>query len=214
MAKHWWLDVVCVVALLAAGILHWPTGDVSLSVAGPEAPAWGTIRDALLDGPDAGEWARSMLALHDGRYDALEAHRLPSWQLLVNAVMVVESSVVRAGHLTNHLLNIVVGLSIFLIGRLWGHRWIGLGAGALAMLSGHALAVSLRFGVDAAVVALVPVAMVGAVAACRKWQFGILSGILAALATATHFSTLGYALPGLALILIRCISKAMKYKSI
>jgi len=143
-----------------------------------------------------------MLALHDGRYEALEPHRLPSWQLLVNTVMFVEPSVVRAGHLTNHLLNILVGLSIFLIARLWGHRWIGLGAAALAMLSGHALAVSLRFGVDAAVVALVPLAMVGAVAACRRWQLGLLSGVLAALATATHFSTLGYALPGLAVILL------------
>ena len=82
MVKHWWMDVLCVAALLAAGVLHWPTGDVSLSVAGPEAPFWGTIRDALLDGPDAGEWARSMLALNDGRYESLEAHRLPSWQLV------------------------------------------------------------------------------------------------------------------------------------
>ena len=190
------------VALIVAGVMHWPTGDVTLSVAGPDAPAWGTIRDALLDGPDAGEWARSMLALHDGRYEALEAHRLPSWQIVVNAVMMFEPSVVRAGHLANHLLNIVVGLSIFLVARLWGQRWIGLGAGALAMLSGHALAVSLRFGVDAAVIALVPLAMVGAVMACRRWQWGIVSGVLAGLATATHFSTLGYALPGLALILI------------
>jgi 4-amino-4-deoxy-L-arabinose transferase-like glycosyltransferase len=202
MRKGWWLDLFCVLALVGACVMHWPTGDVSLTVDGPEAPAWGTIRDALLDGPDAGEWARSMLALHDGRYEALESHRLPSWQLVVNSVMAFESNVVRAGHLANHLLNLVVGLSIFLIARLWGQRWIGLGAGALAMLSGHALAVSLRFGVDAAVVALIPLAMVGAVLACRRWQWGVVSGVLAALATATHFSTLGYVLPGLALILL------------
>ncbi|MEC8193002.1 MAG: hypothetical protein VX127_09720 [Myxococcota bacterium] len=202
MRRSFWLDVLCIAALVAAGILHWPTGDVSLSVQGPEPPAWGTVRDALLDGPDAGEWARSMMAFHDGRYDQLETHRLPSWIVLVNAVMSVEPNVVRAGHLTNHLLNILVGLGVFAIGRLWGHRWIGLGAGALAMLSGHALSVSLRFGVDAAVIALVPLSILGAVLACRNWKFGVLSGALAALATATHFSTLPYVLPALALILM------------
>ena len=195
-------DVLCVLALVGAGVLHWPTGDVSLSVQGPEPPAWGTVRDALLDGPDAGEWARSMMAFHDGRYDQLETHRLPSWIVLVNAVMNLEPNVVRAGHLTNHLLNILLGLGVFAVGRLWGHRWIGLGAGALAMLSGHALSVSLRFGVDAAVIALVPLSMVGAVLACRHWKWGVFSGALAALATATHFSTLPYVLPALALILM------------
>lgn len=202
MRRSGWLDLICVVALIGAGVMHWPTGDVSLSVPGPEPPVWGTVRDALLDGPDAGEWARSMMAFHDGRYNQLETHRLPSWILVVNAVMSIEPSVVRAGHLANHLLNLLVGLGVFAIGRLWGHRWIGLGAGALAMLSGHALSVSLRFGVDAAVIALVPLAMVGAVLATRNWKFGLVSGLLAALATATHFSTLPYMLPALALILM------------
>lgn len=197
-----WLDLLCVAVLIGVGVMHWPTGDVSLSVPGPEPPAWGTVRDALLDGPDAGEWARSMMAFHDGRYDQLETHRLPSWIIVVNALMSIEPNVVRAGHLANHLLNLVVGLGVFAIGRLWGHRWIGLGAGALAMLSGHALAVSLRFGVDAAVIALVPLAMVGAVLACRNWKLSLFSGALAALATATHFSTLPYVLPALALILM------------
>jgi hypothetical protein len=202
MRRSWWLDVVCIVALIGAGVMHWPTGDVSLSVPGPEAPAWGTMRDALLDGPDAGEWARSMLALYDGNYNKLETHRLPSWVLLVNGVMAIEPNVIRAGHLANHLLNLLVGLSVFGVGRFWGHRWIGLGAGALAMLSGHALAVSLRFGVDASILALIPLSMMGAVLACRYWKLGILSGVLAALATATHFSTLPYVLPSLALILM------------
>ncbi len=89
MRRSWWLDVVCVLALIGAGVMHWPTGEVSLSVPGPEAPAWGTMRDALLDGPDAGEWARSMLAFYDGNYHKLETHRLPSWVLLVNGVMAI-----------------------------------------------------------------------------------------------------------------------------
>lgn len=197
-----WLDLLCVIALIGAGVLHWPTGDVSLSVVGPDAPSWGTMRDALLDGPDAGEWARCTLAFHDGRYDQLATHRLPSWILVTNALMVLEDSVVRAGHLANHILNVSVGLCIFAIGRMWGNRWVGFGAGALAMLSGHALAVSLRFGVDATVIAMVPLTMLGAVIAVRSTSLSVLSGVLAALATATHFSTLPYVLPALAFILM------------
>ena len=202
MRRSLWLDLLCVAALLWAGLLHWPTGDVSLAVPGPDAPAWGTTRDALLDGPDAGEWARAMLAFHDGRYEDLSTQRLPGWIIIVNAVMTLEDSVVRAGHLANHLLNVSLGLCIFAMARLWGQRWIGLGAGALAMLSGHALAVSLRFGVDAAVVTVVPLTMLGAVLATRRWQLGLLSGVLAGLATATHFSTLPYMLPALVFILM------------
>jgi len=202
MRRTWWLDLLCVAALIWAGVLHWPTGDVSLSVAGPEAPAWGTMRDALLDGPDAGEWARSMLAFHDGRYDELATHRLPGWIVVVNALMMIEDNVVRAGHLANHLLNVSIGLCIFGLCRLWGQRWIGLGAGALAMLSGHALSVSLRFGVDATVLAMVPLTILGAVVAVRYWKLSILSGVMAAFATATHFSTLPYVLPALVFILL------------
>ncbi|MGB0638924.1 MAG: hypothetical protein ACPGTU_06315 [Myxococcota bacterium] len=204
------LDVLCVAALVGACILHWPNAEVSLSVEGPAQPAWGTIRDALLDGPDAGEWARSMLALHDGRYNELETHRLPTWLIIVNAVMSIEPNVVRAGHLANHLLNLVLGLGVFAVGRLAGQRWIGLGAAALAMMSGHALAVSLRFGVDAAVIAMVPLAIVGAQLACRKWQLGVLSGVMAGLVMATHFSTLPYILPGFALILM-CGGKGTRW---
>ena len=96
MRRGLWLDLLCVAALVWAGLLHWPTGDVSLSVPGPDAPAWGTTRDALLDGPDAGEWARAMLAFHDGRYNELSTQRLPGWIVIVNAVMFIEENVVRA----------------------------------------------------------------------------------------------------------------------
>ena len=109
MRYRWLLDLLCVAALAGACVLHWPTTEITLTVPGPEQPEWGTIRDALLDGPDAGEWARSMLALHDGRYNELETHRLPTWMLIVNAVMSIEPNVVRAGHLANHLLNLTQG---------------------------------------------------------------------------------------------------------
>ena len=198
----WVLDLLCVAALLFAGITHWPTAELSIPQPAPEAPSWGTVRDALLDGPDAGEWARHMLAIQARDYQALDPHRMPTWSMLVNGLLPFEPDVVKAGHLSNHLLNLALGLVVFLVGRMAGHRWIGLGAGALAMLATHSLAVSLRFGVDGTVLTMVPLAVLGALLACRKWWLGVLAGIIAAYVTAAHFSTIPYFLPPLVLILI------------
>jgi len=199
---NWVLDGLCVTALLYAGIVHWPTTEILVTAPAPDAPGWGTVRDALLDGPDAGEWARNMLAVHDGNHHALDPHRMPTWSMLVNALLYIEPDVVRAGHLSNHLLNLALGLIVFCIGRVAGHRWIGLGAGALSMLATHSLAVSLRFGVDGTVLALVPLAVLGALLACKKWWLGPVAGVLAAYTAAAHFSTLPYFLPPLILILL------------
>jgi hypothetical protein len=196
------LDLLCVALVLAMGILHWPTGELSMPTVGPDVPWWGTVRDALLDGPDAGEWAKNMLALQDGRVSELDSHRLPGWVILVNGILFFEPDVARAGHLMNHLLLLALGLGVFLIGRLGEQRWVGLGGAALAMLSGHAIEVSMRFGVDAAVIGLIPWTLVGALLACRKWQLGLLSGAIAGLVTGLHFSTIPYALPALALIVM------------
>jgi hypothetical protein len=196
------LDLLCVVLVLAMGILHWPTGELAMPTEGPEVPGWGTVRDALLDGPDAGEWAKNMLALQDGRISELDSHRLPGWVVIVNGALLFEPNVARAGHLVNHLLLLGLGLGVFLIGRLSEQRWVGLGAAALAMLGGHAIEVSLRFGVDAAVIGLIPWTIAAALMATKRWQLGLLSGAVAGLVTGLHFSTLPYALPALALILM------------
>ena len=196
------LDLLCVALVVGMGILHWPTGELYLPVDGPDAPWWGTVRDALLDGPDAGEWAKNMLALADGRVGDLDSHRLPGWVILVNGVLPFQPDVALAGHLMNHLLLLGLGLGIFWVGRLNDQRFIGLGAAALAMLSGHALEVSLRFGVDSAIIGLIPWTLVGALLARRRWWLGLLSGGIAGLVTGLHFSTIPYALPALALILM------------
>lgn len=200
--RTWILDCLCLAAIVVAGVVHWPMGELTLPAQGPAQPAWGTVRDALLDGPDAGEWARTMLAFYDGRFGELETHRLPTWVLIVNAVMLVEPEVTRAGHLANHLLNLALGVGVFFVGRFSGRRWVGLGAAGLSMLSMHALSVSLRFGVDAAVLAAVPFAIVAAILATKRWWLGLLSGVVGTFVAVTHFSTLPYVLPGLALILM------------
>jgi len=201
-SRMWIWDVLIGALVVTLGILHWPTGEIVMPVDGPEAPWWGTVRDALLDGPDAGEWAKNMLALQDGRVGDLDSHRLPAWVILVNGVLPFEPDVARAGHLLNHLLNLMLGLGVYFVGRLGGQRAIGLGAAALTMLSGHALEVSMRFGVDAAVIGLIPWTLVGALLARKRWWLGLLSGAVAGLVTGLHFSTLAFGLPALALILM------------
>ena len=193
-------DLICVALIVALGVYLWPTWSTAISAHMPTAPSWGTVRDGLLDGPDAGEWARSIVALHEGRFSDVDIHRAPTWLIMVNIMMVFEENVVLAGHLTNHILMIVAGLTVWLIGRLSTGRSLGLAAAALTMVSSHSTGAASRFGVDMAVITTIPLTILAAQFACRKGYMGLLAGAVAGMVMATHFSTLPYALPALLLI--------------
>jgi hypothetical protein len=122
--------------------------------------------------------------------------------VLVNIVMAIESNVVLAGHLTNHILMVVAGLTVWLIGRLSTGRSLGLAAAALTMVNSHSTEAASRFGVDMAVIALIPLTILTAQLACRKGYLGLLAGAVAGAVMATHLSTLPYALPALLLIVL------------
>ncbi len=196
------LDAVCLAVIVTLACWIWPTWETPLQSGVPQAPAWGTIRDALLDGPDAGEWARSIMAFQDGRLADMDPHRLPTWIFLVNGIMLVEEGVAEAGHLANHLLLAVLGIGVWLIGRFSTGRSVGLAAASLAMLGSHATESSLRFGVDMTVLALIPLSICSAQLACRHWKLGLLSGGVSGVVMATHLSALPYALPAGVLILL------------
>jgi hypothetical protein len=195
-------DLICVGLIVALGVYLWPTWSISASADMPTAPWWGTVRDALLDGPDAGEWARSIVALNEGRFSDVDVHRAPTWMVLVNIVMAIEDNVVFAGHMTNHILMVVAGLTVWLIGRLSTGRSLGLAAAALTMVNSHSTEAASRFGVDMAVIALIPLTILSAQLACRKGYLGLLAGAVAGAVMATHLSTLPYALPALLLIVL------------
>ena len=204
--RRWLLlvDGLLLCLILAVGIWSWPQQDGPISgYPELEIPWWGTVEDLLLMGPDAGWWARSTQALAEGRLHQVDTHRMPTWQILVAAAMQIEPNVVRAGHLVNRLLLLVAGLFVYLLGRAGGGRGVGLGAAVMVILAWELVFKSLQYSADIAVVAFVPFTLYMAYWASRRKAIAPLAGVVAGFAMLSHFTMIPYALPGLALMLMR-----------
>jgi len=184
-------------------IWMWPTGGPGAE--GLTAPWWGTVKDLLPDGPDAGEWARNIATLADGKYEEMDHHRMPSWMLMVTWVMalVPDDGVVVAGHLTNRLLYLIMGLSTYLLGRMGGGQLVGLAAATLVITNGNALENSQRFGIDIALMALLPLTLALALVAIRRWPLALFSGLISGFLMGLHYTALPYVLPALVVILLK-----------
>lgn len=198
------IDALSIATILAICIWSWPVNEGPIpGHPGLEIPKWGSAADLLLIGPDAGMWGQNILAIFEGRLQDVEAHRLPTWPLLTAGVMHLGLDVVQAGHLVNHLLLMLAGLMVYLLGRAGGGPGVGFGAAVLTILSWDILTKSQQFSVDIAVVAFVVLSLHAAHLACKRKYLAPLAGVVAALTMETHFTLMPYALPALALMLMR-----------
>jgi hypothetical protein len=196
-------ELVPLILLIMLLSLSWSRG---LPVKGVELappPWWGSPRDLLLDGPDAGEWARNATLLFEHKLDQLDHHRLPGWLLLLAALMQVEPSVPLAGHFGNRLMFALMGLSLYGIGRLSGSRSAGLLAACLALTAEPLVLSGQRFGVDIVVSGCLSLSFLLTLAAARWWWLAPVAGALVGYSTGLHYTTLPYALPMLILLLFR-----------
>ncbi len=198
------LDVAAVVVLLVLGLLFWPRfiGAPASTLFG-EPPFWATLHDMVLMGPDAGEWASGAVKVRFGEFDQLDVHRMPTWLLMVGTALFVQPDPALAGHLVNHLLQLLMPLVVYGVGRLGGGRAVGLGAGAMCALCPALVESSRSFGVDAAVCFMLPAALLAALATRWRWWLAAPAGLVAALAAATHFTTLPFVFPPLVAVLLR-----------
>lgn len=181
----------------------WPRG---LPVKGVELaapPWWGSPRDLLLDGPDAGEWARNATLLFERKIDQLDHHRLPGWLLLLAALMQLDPSVALAGHFGNRLMFALMGLSLYGIGRLSGSRAAGLLAAGLALTAEPLVLAGQRFGVDIVISGCLSFSFFLTLAAGRWWWLGPVAGAMVGYSTGLHYTTLPYAVPMLILLWLR-----------
>lgn len=188
-------DGVAVVFLLVWGGMLWPMGG------GDGLPFWATITDKMLFGPDAAAWAANALAFFDGRYDELDFHRMPTWTLMTAVGMAAGLDVVLSGHLVNHVMHLLLPVVLYFLGSLGGSRGAGLGAGMMTATTLHTLNTSLAYGVDTNISFLIPFMLLCCLWAARYWQLALLSGVVAALCSASHFTTLPYVLPSIILVL-------------
>ncbi|GDX82357.1 hypothetical protein LBMAG42_41680 [Deltaproteobacteria bacterium] len=184
------LELAAVVALVGLGLYHWP------GLTGAPTP-----QDHLLDGMDAGEWADQARAYAGGRYAALDGHRMPTWTIL--AGLVGNIGVPEAGHLMNHLLQVALAPIVYGLGRAWGMgRGTSLLAGAVVAANAVLVLASRRYGVDPTVTTLVPLCLLAAHLVRLRWWLGPVAGGVAALATASHFTTLPYPVPAALTVLL------------
>lgn len=198
-------ELLVLALLMWVAQAYWPRGSThrTLVFEGMDPPAWGTLADLLMTGPDAGEWARNTLHVRNGQPGLVDPHRMPTWLGLTAGAMSVTGSVVSAGHLVNHLLHPLLVLVLYSLGRAGGGRGAGLLAAALGGLLPHVIADSRTFGVDILVATAIPASLLGGLLAARWWPLAPLGGAIAALCSLAHFTTLPYAVPALVLVLLR-----------
>ncbi len=187
-----WADALLVTLLVALGLTQWlPDG----------LPGWLTPQDQLIDGLDAGEWADQARAYNAGRLGDLDGHRMPTWTLLSG--LLAGLGVPVAGHMVNHLLQVVLAPVVYGLGRAWGMgRDASMVAGALVAANAILILASRRFGVDPTVTTMLPLCLLAAHAVRLRWWLSALAGAAAALCAASHFTTLAYPVPAALSVLI------------
>jgi 4-amino-4-deoxy-L-arabinose transferase-like glycosyltransferase len=121
---------------------------------------------------------------------------MPTW-IVLTALAHVAYPILLAGHLVNHLLQLLLPVVVYGLGRKAGGRVVGFGAGALVAANPMLVAASRRFGVDPAVTFGVPLLVLVCLWGALSTKRSVLAGGVAAAVGATHFTTLGFPVAGL-----------------
>ncbi len=209
---RWGLDVILLVVLLVLGLLFLPglnpdaaQGEIPALTTWADShdmPFWASVDDLLLVGPDAGAWASSAHAVHQGDFGSLDEHRMPTFSIVVGILLFFQGDVALAGHLLNHLAMLFLPLVLYGLGRIGGGRGVGFGAGFLVACCGPLINASRLYGVDPLVFFLLPASLLLTAAVRRWWWLAPIAGIVTAGATATHFTTLPMWIPPLLLLVM------------
>ena len=192
------LDVAAVGLLFALGLV------VLLGQAGGDGlPFWATSNDLLMEGPDAGEWAINALRVSWGAYESVDVHRPPVWLMATAAALNWTPDVAMAGHWVNHMAFLALPLVAYGLGRADAGPASGLAAGCFALCCSPLILASRRYGVDPLITVILPLSVLCALPLRRWWFLAPLSGMVAGLATASHFTALPFVLPAALVILVR-----------
>lgn len=197
--ESWGLDALLLTALLVLGLLFLPGIGTA---GGADLPFWATHDDLLLVGPDAGAWASSAHVVHQSDWASLDVHRMPTFSIVVGALLFVQPDVALAGHLLNHGVMLLLPLVIYGLGRIGGGHGVGFGAGFMVACCGPLINASRLYGVDPLIFSLVPASLLATAAVRRWWWLAPGAGMLVAAASATHFTTMPMWVPPLLLLLL------------
>lgn len=196
------LDLVALLLVIGLALLLWPRTAVPPGVDLPAPPWWGGLRDLLLEGPDAAQWAENAQRMADRAYDRLDAHRMPSWLLLVAAFVRQGWTVVEAGHVVNRAMFVVAAVGTYALGRLTGSRATGIAAAAIVLAHPHLQLGTQRFGIDASIEAMLPLALAAGCLVGWRWGLGLVAGWLAGWVMFLHHTTIPFLAPVVLLALV------------
>lgn len=167
---------------------------------GGDYPFWASRNDLVLEGPDAGEWAINAWYTHRGQLDQVDVHRMPVWLVLTGGALFFQDDVALAGHLVNHGLGFVLVLAMYGLGRAGGGPAVGLAAGALVALCDPLVIPTRRYGVDAAVSAVLPIALLAALPVRRVPWLAPFAGLVAGFFCLVHYTAIPFVIPAVLLV--------------
>ena len=196
------LDLVGIAVVVALAVYAWPLTVLPPGLDLPPAPWWGGPSDRLLEGPDAAQWAENAQRMAEGAYSELDPHRMPSWLLAVAAVVRAGTGVVVAGHVVNRAMFVGAALGMFALGRAVAGRAAGVIAASIVLAHPHLLLNTQRFGIDASIEAMLPLAMAASLGAGRRWRWALPLGLFVGWTVFLHHTTLPYVLPAVAFALL------------
>lgn len=189
-------DAAAVLLLLALPFQGWTRAGAE-----PGARFGSFASDVYLSGPDAASWAQNAQAFADGRYGALDDHRMPTWTLLTGGLMrVAPLDVAAAGHLVNRGLHLGLALAVYALGRALGMRGAALAAAAAVAFHPALLGAAAAFGVDPTVAFGVVLTLLSARAAGRWWGLAPLAGAVGALTAASHLTAVAFWVTGAVMV--------------
>lgn len=162
---------------------------------------WVSDGDRYLFGPDAAEWAGSALALADGRYGDLDFHRMPTFTIVTAGLMKLGLPVAVAMHLWNRVSFWILPVVVYALGARSGSRAAGFGAGLMLAVLPKLVETTRAAGVDPTILFLLPVMLLVASVTASRWWLAPVAGVVSALATVTHYTTLPYLVPAVLLTL-------------
>lgn len=195
-------ESLSIAGILGLCLIFWPQAPVPPGLALPQAPWWGGIGDMVLEGPDAAQWAENAQRMADGAFDQLDSHRMPSWLLVVAGLIRSGFTVVEAGHFVNRAMFIFAALGTYGLGRAIGGRATGIIAAVMVLGHTHLMLGTQRFGIDAAIEAMLPVAMTASFLVAIRWWLGLPVGLLVGWVIFLHHTTIPFVIPSLLLTLL------------
>lgn len=160
---------------------------------------YGSASDLVLNGPDAGNWAKNAQNFLEG--SPLDIYRMPTYTFLVGWMGRRFEDLAFSGHLVNHLAGVALAPVVYLFGKGPAGRGAALGAAVLTAVAPILVNTQKLYGVDPTLqLALLTLFAAAWWVSRGPWWLAPLAGVAAGIAASTHYLGLLFPVPLLLLV--------------